>query len=76
MIVGRFFDETQYDRDADRFAEDGEPAEVKCNRCGAEGLFWEMVTAPDGCSEKPVLFEQGMRRHVCKPSADDFEVVG
>jgi hypothetical protein len=60
--------------EAPDFAEDDDDDEqgVTCNRCGAEGLYWQRVTQPDGRSEKPVLFEDG-RRHVCKPSADDFE---
>lgn len=45
---------------------------VTCLRCKEPGLYWQMVTQSDGRSEKPVLFKDG-HRHVCRPSADDFE---
>jgi hypothetical protein len=48
---------------------------VTCLRCGEEDLYWQRVTQADGRSDKSVLFENG-KRHVCKPSAEDFEVVG
>lgn len=66
--------DSEYDRDADRLDEDDEQG-VTCRRCGAGGLHWQNVTAPDGRSEKPVLFDEDFRRHYCQPSADDFEVV-
>lgn len=56
------------------FDQDDDPG-VTCLRCGEEELHWERVTSPDGRSEKPVLFDADMRRHVCKPSANDFEVL-
>lgn len=48
---------------------------VTCSRCGEADLHWQMVTAPDGRSERPVLFNERMQRHVCRPSADDFEAL-
>jgi len=48
---------------------------VTCNHCGAQGLHWKMVTAPDGMSENARLFDERNRKHVCTPSADDFSEV-
>lgn len=44
--------------------------EVECNRCGQDGLYWEETA--DGWR----LFNEDGERHICKPSADDFECVG
>lgn len=54
---------------------DDDPRDVTCRRCNATGLHWQMVTQPDGRSERPVLFNEKGRRHVCTPSSDDFEVL-
>lgn len=55
--------------------DDDDAHSVTCDRCGVEDLHWESVTSPDGRSERFVLFDDNLRKHVCAPSADDFEVV-
>ena len=67
--------DTEYDRDADRLCDEYPESGVTCLRCGQSGLHWRMVTQADGRSEKPVLFDDSMHRHVCKPAPDDFEVI-
>lgn len=71
----RYLDDndTEYDRDAERLAD--EPDELTCNSCGQGGLHWRRVTLADGRSEVSRLFDDQMRRHVCKPSPDDFDVI-
>jgi hypothetical protein len=59
----------------EEFSERDEPNDVRCNRCGQGGLHWRRVTAADGRSEKSVLFTDSMSRHICKPSADDFDTL-
>lgn len=67
---------TEYDRYADRFGELDDDEGVTCKRCGEQGLYWQLVTQPDGRSEKPVLFDSADDRpHVCAPNPDDFEVL-
>lgn len=61
--------------DAHDMGYDPEPAEVTCRRCGQKGLHWRNVTSADGRREKSYLFDDKIRKHVCQPSADDFEVV-
>jgi hypothetical protein len=46
--------------------------DLTCRSCGAD-CYWQEVVAGDG-QIKPRLFENG-KPHVCKPSADDFDVV-
>ena len=58
---------------ADEFPENEDG--VTCLRCQTQGLHWRMVAQADGRSDKPVLFDDSMHRHVCKPSADDFEAL-
>ena len=59
------------------FDEDYEPEDrITCQRCGTQGLHWQQVTAADGKSEQPRLFNERNRPHQCsEPSADDFGVV-
>jgi hypothetical protein len=47
--------------------------DITCKSCGAE-CYWQEVVTKDG-HIKPRLFENG-KPHVCRPSADDFDVVG
>jgi len=57
------------------FAEDEDDQGVTCRHCQQDGLYWQKVWDAGG-KEKPVLFDStNDRRHVCKPSADDFEVL-
>lgn len=58
--------------DFDPFGDENEDG-VTCLHCGEEGLYWQETFGPDG-QVKPRLYEDG-KPHVCKPSADDFEVV-
>ena len=48
----------------------GYAVEVECNRCGQDGVYWSMTA--DGWR----LFNEDGERHICEPSADDFECVG
>lgn len=52
--------------------EDEAEDRITCNRCGTQGLHWKQVTAADGMSEHPVLFDERNRRHMCTLSTDDF----
>ena len=63
-----------YDFEPDPF-EDEEDRVITCKHCGATDLHWLQVVQPDGRSEKPVLFNQRGMRHICQPSADDFQVI-
>lgn len=56
--------------DADERAE---PADVTCNRCHQDGLYWQDTYDAQG-NRRPRLFEDG-EPHVCKPSLDDFDEV-
>lgn len=58
------------DYDEDQEAKD----RITCQRCGTQGLHWQQVTQADGKSERPQLFNERNRPHVC-PLTDDFEVV-
>lgn len=63
-----------FDRDDE--TERGEEDDIRCRRCGADGLYWMKVTTFDGRADKPMLFDATTkRRHVCTPSDDAFEVV-
>ncbi|HSV48330.1 MAG TPA: hypothetical protein VLJ58_21255 [Ramlibacter sp.] len=46
--------------------------DITCKHCGAE-CYWQETYGADG-RPKAKLFEDG-KPHVCKPSADDFEVL-
>jgi hypothetical protein len=46
--------------------------DLTCKHCGEE-CYWQEVFGPDG-KPRVRLFEGG-KPHVCKPSADDFEVL-
>lgn len=74
------FNRERDDPDFDYFYDCGyrrlRPRSNSCHRCSASGLHWQKVVAHDGRSETPTLFDASGRRHVCTPSADDFEVVG
>jgi hypothetical protein len=61
--------------DMDDAQDRAEPEDVTCNRCGDDGLHWQRVTAPDGRSERSVLFASDMRPHVCKPNPRDFDFI-
>jgi len=57
----------------------GDADDIRCRRCGTEGLYWQRVTQADGRGEKSVLFDSSTkRRHVCDdtPSTDAFGAVG
>lgn len=47
---------------------------ITCQRCGTPGLHWKDIISSDGKSERPQLFNERNRPHVC-PLTDDFEVV-
>lgn len=72
--MSKHFDPELFDsRDAD----DEDPEDrITCQRCGAQGLHWKDVITSDGKSEKPRLFNERNRPHVCSGvNADDFGVV-
>ena len=61
--------------EAPDFAEDDDDEGVTCLHCGEQGLCW-LGTYDAAGNRKPKLFgpnDEGP--HVCKPSADDFEVL-
>lgn len=58
-----FLDSYDYD-DEDREPDD----DVRCKFCGVDGLYWTHT------GERWRLMD-GMKFHVCKPSADDFDVL-
>ena len=45
------------------------PSDVTCKRCGAEGLTWAYIG-----KRWRLAGDDGP--HTCRPSADDFEVLG
>lgn len=49
---------------------DDEPQEVTCERCGEDGLSWHHTGV------RWILIDAKARPHVCRPNADDFDVVG
>lgn len=66
--------------EADRLIDDGiedfysfggldESKEVRCKHCRERDLYWTNING------KPVLVDENRQRHVCKPSADDFEMI-
>jgi hypothetical protein len=54
--------------------EQQEPQEITCRHCNQDGCYWQETWDGQGRA-RPRLYEDG-KPHVCRPSADDFEVVG
>jgi hypothetical protein len=65
---------SQYDDDADRYAELDEDLLV-CKRCGEPELHWQGIIKADG-TPGYALFNHRNRKHVCgQPDVNDFPVL-